>query len=111
MKTLLIAFVLAAPMPLLAAQETVRASSFGFDPTNSTAALQAAINSGASKVIVENMGAPWIVNKIQLTSDQEIVFQKGAVVQALRGAFKGRNDSLFTATLKTNITLTATARR
>ncbi len=106
MKTLLIAFVLAAPMPLLAAQETVRASSFGFDPTNSTAALQAAINSGASKVIVENMGAPWIVNKIQLTSDQEIVFQKGAVVQALRGAFKGRNDSLFTATLKTNITLT-----
>jgi hypothetical protein len=105
-KHLLIVLVLVAPMSLCAAQKTVRASSFGFDPTNSTAVLQAAINSGARKVIVENMGAPWIVDKLQLASDQEIVFEKGAVVQALRGAFKGTTDSLFTGTLKTNITLT-----
>ncbi|MBM3859948.1 MAG: hypothetical protein FJ395_09895 [Verrucomicrobia bacterium] len=106
MKHLLIALVLAAPMPLLAAHKTVRASSFGFNPTNSTAALQAAINSGTRKLIVENMGAPWIVDKLQLASDQEIVFEKGAVLQALRGAFKGKNDSLLSASLKTNITLT-----
>ncbi len=106
MKHLLIALVLVAPLTLCAAQETVRASSFGFDPTNSTTALQAAINSGARKLIVENMDAPWIVDKIQLASNQEIVFEKGVVVQALRGAFKGKNDSLFSASLKTNITLT-----
>lgn len=105
MKLLFVALALAAPQPLRAAPETVRASSFGFDPTNSTAALQAAIHSGARKVIVENMGKPWIVNKIQLASDQEIVFEKGVVVQALRGAFKGKSDSLFSASLKTNITL------
>jgi len=105
MKHLLLALAFAAPMPLLAAPSTVRASLFGFNPTNSTAALQAAINSGARRVIVENMGAPWITDKLQLASHQEIVFEKGVVVQALRGAFKGRNDSLFNASLKTNITL------
>ena len=82
------------------------ASWWGFDPAESTAALQAAINSGARKLVVENMGAPWIVDKMQLASDQEIVFQKGVVVQAKRGAFKGTGDSLFSASLKKNITLT-----
>ena len=106
MKRLLIVLVLVAPMPLRAGQELARASSWGFDPADSTAALQTAINSGARKLIVENMGAPWIVDKVQLASDQEIVFEKGVVVQARRGAFKGTGDSLFSAALKTNITLT-----
>ncbi|MCX7887828.1 MAG: right-handed parallel beta-helix repeat-containing protein [Verrucomicrobiae bacterium] len=105
MKPLLLLLVFAAPASLRAATEVVRAAAFGFNPTNATVALQAAINSGARRVIVENMGAPWIVNKIQLSSDQEIVFEEGVVVQALRGAFKGTGDSLFTAVLKTNITL------
>src|SRR6187397_2770600 len=60
---------------------------WGFDPTDATSGLQAAIRSGARKVIVEDMGAPWVVDKIQLGSDQEIVFEKGVVVQAKRGAF------------------------
>ncbi|MCX7824394.1 MAG: right-handed parallel beta-helix repeat-containing protein [Verrucomicrobiae bacterium] len=87
-------------------RKEARASWWGFDPADSTAALQAAINSGAKKLVVENMGAPWIVDRIQLASDQEIVFQRGAVVQARRGAFKGKTDSLFSASLKRNITLT-----
>ena len=82
------------------------ASWWGFDPADATAALQAAINSGARKLIVENMGGPWIVDKLQLASNQEIVFAKGVVVQAKRGAFHGTGDSLFTAVLKKNITLT-----
>ncbi|MCX7888041.1 MAG: hypothetical protein N3B01_12415, partial [Verrucomicrobiae bacterium] len=104
MKCLLALLAVMLPVPVHPAPETVRAAAFGFNPTNATAALQAAVNSGARKVIVENMGAPWIVNKIQLAGDQEIVFEKGVVVQALRGAFKGTGDSLFTGTLKTNIT-------
>ena len=79
---------------------------WGFDPADSTAALQAAIRSGARKLLVENLGAPWVVDKLQLASDQEIVFEPGVVVQAKRGAFHGTSDSLFTATLQTNITLT-----
>lgn len=87
-------------------RQEARASWWGFDPADSTAALQAAINSGAKKLVVENMGAPWITDKLQLASDQEIVFQRGVVVQAKRGAFKEPNASLFSAALKKNITLT-----
>ncbi|MBI5818867.1 MAG: right-handed parallel beta-helix repeat-containing protein [Verrucomicrobia bacterium] len=87
-------------------RKVARASWWGFDPADSTAALQAAINSGARKLIVENTGAPWITDKLQLASHQEIVFEKGVVVQAKRGVFKGTSDALFNASSKTNITLT-----
>lgn len=97
--------ILAFSLSLHADDKVVKASSFGFDATESTAALQAAINSGAQKVIVENMGKPWIVDQIQLASDQEIVFEKGVVVQAKRGAFKKPKDALFSATLQSNIRL------
>ncbi|TWU17314.1 hypothetical protein Pla52o_53200 [Novipirellula galeiformis] len=83
----------------------VKASWWGFDETESTQALQSAIDSGADKVIVQNMGKPWIVDKIQLASNQELYFEKDCVVLAKRGAFKGRNDNLFTARLKQNVTL------
>lgn len=82
------------------------ASWWGFDPVDSTKCLQAAIKSGAKKLRIENLGAPWIVNKLQLASDQEIVFDKGVVIQALRGAFKGSGDALFSASGKKNIALT-----
>ncbi len=84
----------------------VKAAAFGYDVADATKALQTAINSGARRVIVENVGTPWIVDKIRLVSDQEVVFEKGVVVLAKRGAFRGRGDSLFTASLKTNVMLT-----
>lgn len=84
----------------------VRASWWGFDPVDATAALQAAINSGAKRLVIENLGAPWITDGLQLASDQEIVFSDGVVVQAKRGAFQEPNASLFSATSKRNITLT-----
>ena len=84
----------------------VRAAWWGFDPTDATAALQGAIDSGARKVLVEKMGAPWVVNKIQLASDQEIFFEPGVEVRAKRGAFHLNGDCLFTALLQSNVTLT-----
>lgn len=83
-----------------------RASWWGFDPADSTRSLQAAIDSGVGKLIVEDMGAPWVTDRITLRSNQEIVFEKGVVVIAKRGAFQGSTDSLFTASLEKNITLT-----
>lgn len=82
------------------------ASWWGFDPADSTQALQAAINSGVKRLIVENMGQPWIVMPLHLVSDQEIVFEKGTVVEAKKGEFKGTNDSLLKISLKKNVTLT-----
>ena len=86
--------------------QPARAVWWGFDPADSTASLQAAINSGVRKLIIEDMGAPWVTDKLTLVSDQEIVFEEGVTVLARRGAFRGSNDALFTAVLKKNITLT-----
>lgn len=71
-----------------------RADWWGFDEKDATDALQAAINSKARKVVVPNLGKPWNVRPLKLVSDQEIVFEKGVVVQAVRGGFKSVHDML-----------------
>jgi hypothetical protein len=78
---------------------------WGFDPQESTQALQAAIRSGAKRVVVPRMPGPWIVDKIELESDQEIFFEPGVEVVAKKGAFRGRGDCLFTAWNKRNLRL------
>jgi hypothetical protein len=88
-----------------------RAAWWGVDPQESTRALQAAINSGAEKVIVEKMPSPWIVDRIKLAGNQELAFEKGVVVLAKKGAFHGPSDSLFSAAGKSNIKLTGAGAR
>jgi len=82
-----------------------KASWWGFEPEDSTKALQAAIDSGVEKVIVDHVGQPWIVDRIALASNQEVVFEEGVEVLAKQGAFKGKTDALFHAHLKENVTL------
>ncbi len=82
-----------------------KASWWGFDETEATAALQAAIDSGVPRLIVDNVGKPWIVDRMTLVSNQQIVFEEGVEVVAKKGAFKGKGDTLFTASLKQNIIL------
>lgn len=68
---------------------------WGFDPEDATEALQAAIDSSR----------PWVISRtIHLRSNQEIVFEKGIVVEAKQGAFLGKGDCLFLAALQRNIT-------
>ena len=86
-------------------RKTANAAWWGFNTDDSTDALQAAIDSGASKVIVPYTGSPWIVRPIKLTSDLEITFEPGVIVVAKRGEFKGKNDSLFQARGKQDIIL------
>lgn len=74
-----------------------RASWWGFDETDATEALQAAINSRVPRLVVDNVGKPWIVRPITLVSNQEIVFEKGVEVVAKKGEFHGLGDCLFTA--------------
>jgi hypothetical protein len=81
------------------------ASWWGFDPVNATAALQAAIRSGAATVIVPNVGKPWIIDPVFLESDQEIEFKRGVEIQARQGGFLDGNDSLFKLENKENIKL------
>jgi nicotinamidase-related amidase len=87
-------------------RNVAHAAWWGYRTQESTDALQAAINSGAQKVIVQKMPGPWIVDQIQLADNQELFFEPGVVVQAKKGAFRGKSDSLFTAWNKTNVKLT-----
>ena len=66
---------------------------------------RAAINSKVPKLIVDNVGGPWVVLPLSLVSDQEIEFEKGVEVLAKRGAYLDTNASLLTGSLVNNVVL------
>lgn len=68
---------------------------WGFSAEDATRCLQDALNSGAKKVIVDNMGKDWIITPVFIPSNMELVFKDGVTVRAKKGEFKGRRDSLF----------------
>lgn len=78
---------------------------WGFDPADSTDALQAAIRSRARTVIVPDTGRPWVIRPIELRDHLELVFEPGVVVLAKAGEFRGGGDSLFRAQDRTRITV------
>ena len=78
---------------------------WGFNETDSTAALQAAFDSKAKHVLIPYMGKPWIVRPLFLRGNQEIDLAPGVVILAKRGEFKNTNDSLFTAQDISNVTI------
>lgn len=80
---------------------------WGFQPDDSTAAIQTAIDSGAPRVVVPFVGRPWIVRPITLRSNLELVFDPGVLILAKEGEFPEPGDSLFTANDLENITITA----
>ena len=88
----------------VAPDEVVLASGFGWNATNATAALQAALDSGACVIVIDNVG-DWTVEPVFLRSNQEVVIEDGVTVRARKGAFRGRNDCLFSAIGVTNVTL------
>ena len=54
--------------------DIVRAACYGFDRDDSTIALQSAINTGASVVLVENVeNLPWFVTPISLNSSHQTI--------------------------------------
>lgn len=87
---------LSAVASLSAEEGEVRASTFGWNAEDATACLQAALDSGAKKVVVDRQKSDWIVRPIHINArGMEIVFQDGVTVRAKKGAFKGRSDCLF----------------
>lgn len=83
-----------------------RADWWGFDEQDSTAFLQAALQSKARKIIIPNKGRPWITGPLQLRDDLDLVFEKGVELQALRGDFLGTNASLLAGRNRRKITIT-----
>ena len=82
-----------------------RVSWWGFNPDDSTAFVQAAIDSRVPRLILDGMANSWYVRPIRLVSNQEIVFEKGAKLAAKRGAFQNPCDILLTLSNITNVTI------
>ena len=78
---------------------------WGFNPEDATETLQAAIDSGAKRVIVPNMRTDWIVRPMRLAGNQELIFERGTVISAKRGEYRGGGDSMFTAQDIENLTI------
>ncbi|MBR1588085.1 MAG: right-handed parallel beta-helix repeat-containing protein [Kiritimatiellae bacterium] len=88
-----------------ASGDAVVASSFGFDPADSTEILQKALDSGARKIVIDRRPSPWIVRPLFARSNCDIVFERGAEVVAKKGEFLGKGDSLITLKRSENVRL------
>jgi polygalacturonase len=95
-----------AVQAVLSGDRTVaNAAWWGFNDEDSTDALQAAINSGAKRVIVPNMGKDWIVRPLRLAGEQELVLERGVVITARHGQYRGTGDCVLTAEGISNLTI------
>ncbi|NLN92524.1 MAG: right-handed parallel beta-helix repeat-containing protein [Candidatus Hydrogenedens sp.] len=78
---------------------------WGFDPEDSTEILQAALDSGAGQLTIPFVGKPWITRPLKLRSDQTVLFEPGVIIEAKRGEFLGKSQSLFSMDQGENLTL------
>ena len=83
---------------------TVRISDFGFDPSNSTRFVQAALDSGGDRIVFDRRPeGPWFSDSVYGRSNCEIVFEPGAELVARRGGFTRRTDALLTFSQVSNV--------
>ena len=81
----------------------VLASSFGWNAADATKCLQAALDSGAKKVVVDRQAGEWLVDTIRVPSNIEVVFADGVVVRAKPGTMIRTTDCLFRFRNVTNV--------
>lgn len=85
----------------------VFASDFGFNKSDSSDALEAALRSGSSYVVIDKQSSDWIVKPMKLfrLSNMTIVFEPGVVLRAKSGAFGSSGSILFQLVTPENITI------
>lgn len=81
------------------------ASWWGYDGVDDTEALQAALNSRASRIVIDRQAGSWVARPLEVPSNKEIVFQEGVELLAKRGEFKGITDTLMRIRSAENVTL------
>ncbi len=83
---------------------TVLASQFGYDRQDATKCLQAAFDSDAETVVIDQVGSEWLAGRLRINRDNlTIVFAEGVTLRALPGAFPNRTDSFIAAAGRQNI--------
>lgn len=105
MKNLAISVIsLFAGISAFAAVDTVKASRFGYEKTDATKCLQAAFDSDAATVIIDNVGSEWLSGSLRINRDNlTIVFDEGVTLRALPGAFPKKSASFIHAKGRKNI--------
>ncbi|HEX6681171.1 MAG TPA: right-handed parallel beta-helix repeat-containing protein [Candidatus Limnocylindrales bacterium] len=84
----------------------VRASDFGFDPVDGTAALTAALNSTADVVIIDNVGQEWITRPLWIQRDNvTVILENGVTLRGLAGGFPDTRDGIWRIHGRRNVKL------
>ncbi|MEO1387430.1 MAG: right-handed parallel beta-helix repeat-containing protein [Cyanobacteria bacterium J06634_6] len=86
---------------------TVFADDYGFNAADATSALQKAFDDpNASRIVVRDMGTPWLVSQtVFLRSNKTVVFEAGVKVQAKSETFLDNTKPMFRALNIDNIEL------
>ena len=95
----------AAVLAAHAVPEQVKVSDFGFDAADSTAYIQAALTSGARRVVLDKQSGPWVTLPLKMRSDTELILEPGVELLAKRGEYKGLRDYLLELPFCTNVTI------
>ncbi|WP_400073592.1 PKD domain-containing protein [Zobellia russellii] len=84
----------------------VKASTFGYNSNNATAAIKAAINSSHSVIIVDKQSSDWVVEPLHFRDikNKTIVFEDGVTLRAKSGAFR-TSDRLLQFVHSSNLTI------
>ena len=90
---------------LTGCNDGVKVSSFGYDPEDSTAIIQRAIDSGAPKLVFDRQSGPWIARPLVGRSNLELVFEDGVELVAKRGEYHGIRDYLFRFECVSNVVI------
>lgn len=103
MATSLIFFLVVASA-LICDAKSVKVSDFGFDPVDSTRFLQAALDSGAKRVVVDKQFGPWVTRPLEGRSNQRVEIEEGVVIEAKKGAYLDIRDKMIYYEKCTNVT-------
>ena len=85
--------------------ECVKVSDFGYDAADATEIIQKALDSGASRVIVDAAKGPWTTRPLAVRSNTEVVFEEGTQLLAKPGEFMPLRSALVNIVCVTNVTL------
>ena len=99
------AIVLAASAVAVSCDE-VKVSQFGYDAADSTRFAQAALDSGAKKVVFDRREGPWVATPLWVRSNTEVVFEEGVELLAKRGEFRDvKGSCLLNVVCVSNVTI------
>lgn len=85
--------------------EGVKVSSFGYDPEDSTKFIQAALDSGVRKLVLDRQAGPWYTLPLKMRSNTELVLEPGVELVAKRGEYKDLRDYLLEIPYATNVVI------